>query len=158
MSWDIDDFLTLRSRESITFEAFKVEANKLGLIANDKGSGHWQVKGNFLVNFYPESRKGMTVYISGTNHGVKVSKIEEVFKLANEFAIKLDKTGRKQNYTRHKKWLWKKSKLCYWCKNPVSYDKASVEHIIPLSKGGLNNRNNYALAHQECNLKRGNKV
>lgn len=46
--------------------------------------------------------------------------------------------------------------ICWLCHRFVERDDASRDHIIPRSLGGPNNIDNYALAHAECNSRRGN--
>jgi len=40
---------------------------------------------------------------------------------------------------------------CYLCLNPISFGKDSLEHKIPLSRGGTNEYNNLAIACRICN-------
>lgn len=44
---------------------------------------------------------------------------------------------------------------CHICKGKVAVDEASVDHLIPLSKGGDHSWENVALAHKRCNSRRG---
>ena len=60
--------------------------------------------------------------------------------------------------------LRKQRGLCYVCKEPLSIkdhegpDYATIEHVIPLSKGGKDDLSNLAVSHQKCNTQKGNKV
>jgi 5-methylcytosine-specific restriction endonuclease McrA len=36
-------------------------------------------------------------------------------------------------------------------------DRASIDHVVPLSRGGLHELGNCRLAHHRCNAGRGNK-
>lgn len=57
-----------------------------------------------------------------------------------------------------KKFLLRKSNLCAICEKEIlTMKEASIDHIIPLSKGGVHGPNNMQLAHVECNLKKGNQ-
>lgn len=54
--------------------------------------------------------------------------------------------------------------ICHLCDEPVDMDVprterlgATLDHIKPLSKGGLDTMENVALAHWICNVKKGNK-
>lgn len=54
--------------------------------------------------------------------------------------------------------------ICHLCDEPVDMDVprterlgATLDHIKPLSKGGLDTMENVALAHRICNIKKGNK-
>lgn len=55
--------------------------------------------------------------------------------------------------------------ICQICKEPVERSAhhpnplaPSLDHIIPVSKGGSSDPSNLQLTHLRCNLKRGNKV
>ena len=47
--------------------------------------------------------------------------------------------------------------ICGICKNPVEMAQSSVDHITPISSGGLHVWDNVQLAHYSCNMKRGNE-
>lgn len=138
----------------MTFEEFRTQAGDKGLSTRDCGNGHWQVKGKLLVNFYP---KYGTIYVAGTTKGVVAKNLGEVFLACDELPVMpvIEKRGQ---YTTHKRRLWSQRPECSWCKKKLGYKEATVDHVIPLSKGGLNNGNNYVLSCQPCNLKRGNEV
>lgn len=40
---------------------------------------------------------------------------------------------------------------CIYCLNPITFGNDSLEHIIPLSRGGRNDRDNLAIACLTCN-------
>jgi 5-methylcytosine-specific restriction endonuclease McrA len=46
------------------------------------------------------------------------------------------------------------SGICQLCKKPVPREQASMDHIIPLSAGGVHAPWNVQLTHLRCNLKR----
>ena len=55
--------------------------------------------------------------------------------------------------------------ICKICKKPVEKDlsfpnpkRASLDHIIPLSRGGTHESGNVQLAHLSCNTSKGNRV
>lgn len=41
---------------------------------------------------------------------------------------------------------------CAICGKPVKFDKLTIDHKIPISKGGTNEMSNIQLACRECNL------
>ncbi len=45
---------------------------------------------------------------------------------------------------------------CYVCGQHVSENVATLEHIIPLSKGGTDEMANLSISHYTCNNRRGN--
>ena len=42
--------------------------------------------------------------------------------------------------------------ICPICGMPVTEDEATIDHIIPLSRGGTNDLNNLRPTHEKCNL------
>lgn len=53
--------------------------------------------------------------------------------------------------------LWKRDgEICYLCNKPMSYGEATIDHILPLAKGGGDNMTNYRLVHLPCNVQKGN--
>ena len=46
---------------------------------------------------------------------------------------------------------------CYVCGKPITKEgHATLEHILPVSKGGTDDMGNLALSHEKCNQVRGN--
>lgn len=54
--------------------------------------------------------------------------------------------------------LTKSNGLCSHCGKPLTVDTVSVEHVIPLSKGGLNNMSNLVALCREDNRKKSNSI
>lgn len=54
-------------------------------------------------------------------------------------------------------WLYKKFRgVCWICRKFCPRDQASRDHVLPKSLGGGYEKTNMALAHKDCNTKRGN--
>lgn len=48
---------------------------------------------------------------------------------------------------------------CFLCEKPITKPEyATLEHILPLSKGGTDEMHNLALSHQKCNNQGGDKL
>ena len=47
---------------------------------------------------------------------------------------------------------------CAICHNPLDLNRMHVDHCIPFSKGGGNERGNIQLAHPSCNQQKGSNV
>lgn len=62
-------------------------------------------------------------------------------------------------HLRFKKRLFRFSKFirCNFCKTSLSYDEATVDHVVPKSLGGADHWTNFGIACRACNSTRGNK-
>lgn len=47
---------------------------------------------------------------------------------------------------------------CYLCERPIEFGQDHLEHKIPLSRNGTNNKENLDIACQKCNLSKGSKT
>lgn len=136
----------------------ELKCEMAGIAYKDHGNGHIQMVGPLTVNYYPKSKK-KSAYIGGTKKGFTHVTPEEAFEMcfkapqANGVKCK-----RNKNTRAIRKALIKKSNKCYWCKKALTIDTSTVEHIIPLDRGGLENANNRTLACAGCNQDRGNNM
>lgn len=46
--------------------------------------------------------------------------------------------------------------LCFYCRQPMTYEQATVEHLVSRQNGGPDHMDNLALAHDPCNTKAAN--
>lgn len=44
---------------------------------------------------------------------------------------------------------------CYLCGEPIPVEEATLDHVLPRSRGGTNQRDNQRWAHRRCNLLKG---
>lgn len=137
-------------------------AEKAGATLVKKANDHYQIQGGLLVNYYPKSKK-RTVYIAGTTIGKHHVTPEEAVAMAFKAPSNPKIVKKRVRQTHKRRSLFKKIKNCHWCKVLLTLDidqenSATVEHIIPLSRGGLNNKNNLTLACFTCNHDRGNNM
>ncbi|MBI2287898.1 MAG: HNH endonuclease [Chloroflexi bacterium] len=47
---------------------------------------------------------------------------------------------------------------CGLCGQPLRLGEATIDHIIPKSKGGPDRLDNLQLAHEACNIEKGDRV
>lgn len=47
---------------------------------------------------------------------------------------------------------------CALCGMPLTFEEATLDHIVPLSKGGTNDISNLQLAHKKCNWEKGDTI
>ena len=127
------------------------------------------IRGALLVNYYPRGKK-RTAYIAGTTCGLHQATPKQAVAMAFARPPVVDKKDRADRgnagrYSRWKKRMWKDGvHTCYWCHEPMTRDGAqpdlqmSVDHKIPLARGGLDNPNNWVAAHVKCNHTRGHDM
>ncbi len=130
------------------------------LVARDHG--HFQIVGPLLVNYYPFSTK-RTAYVAGTTKGIQnVSPAAAVAMSKRQPDVVppelKDKRSKNTRAMRKRMLHGRKTCKCHWCPTIIDLDTSTVEHIVPLARGGLDNPNNRTLACGPCNLKRGNSM
>lgn len=62
---------------------------------------------------------------------------------------------RPKNAQYKRRQLWSKNPYCWICGRLMLKGDMTLDHVIPISKGG-GNGNNLLLAHAKCNSRRGN--
>jgi 5-methylcytosine-specific restriction endonuclease McrA len=72
----------------------------------------------------------------------------------NELSIKREKE--KARRLRKTQWWMRKIKkgTCYYCEREVGRLALTMDHIVPLSRGGRSNKGNLVPACKECNNKK----
>lgn len=127
----------------------------------DKGNGHIQLKGALLVNYYPNS-KSKSAYVAGTKKAHKYVDSINAIRMCFSLPVVVsqnDKDKRSGNSRRKRAKMIKKGmSTCCWCSKPLDIDSSTIEHVIPLDRGGLDNANNRKLACEKCNQDRGNNM
>lgn len=53
--------------------------------------------------------------------------------------------------------IWAQGKTCAICGGELSENQATIDHVWPLSLGGVHGFSNWLLTHKHCNEKKGNK-
>jgi hypothetical protein len=124
--------------------------------------GHFQIKGRLLVNYYP-GNKNRTAYVAGTTSGKKdVSPTEAVAMAFNAPAVIHDRDliSNRSGKTRKVRAsiMRRLGNKCHWCEAELTLDNSTIEHVIPLKRGGLDNSNNRVLACHGCNHGRGHDM
>ncbi len=143
---------TLKKLEKLVLEK--------GLTIEAKSLHHFQIKGGaFLVNYYPFS-KDKTAYVAATKKGFKGVSPQRAVELAlSPPPVMREQVERKQSYRRQKIMLLRSGQnKCKWCGVVLTLETATIEHVIPLKRGGLDHRMNWALACEPCNKARGHDM
>jgi hypothetical protein len=132
-------------------------AKARGAMITDCGQGHFQIRGALLVNYYPNAKR-QTAYIAGTRHGKLFVNPQQAVALAFKPPEFRPGEVERKNYRKVKVRMFKRQKKCHWCSEKLTLDTATVDHVIPLSRGGLDNDNNRVLACSPCNQRRGHAM
>lgn len=138
-------------------------AEEHGITVIERTGGHIQLKGpHLLVNYYPFSAKS-TAYVAGTTGGVSHCDLATAVIMACTAPpiAAPEKKGSRHGHPRQKRMALlrgRKEVKCYWCTTMIDIDTSTLEHIIPLDRGGLDQRNNWTLACAPCNWKRANNM
>lgn len=48
--------------------------------------------------------------------------------------------------------------LCYHCENNFKPEELTMDHLIPIVRGGMSNKKNCVPSCKDCNSKKGNKT
>ncbi len=54
--------------------------------------------------------------------------------------------------------LLTKSKRCYWCLKPLDLTQKTIDHIIPIARGGCHTNSNLVVSCFPCNQRKGTKL
>lgn len=152
----------MRARRLGSFDMFARACENAGLVGVRHGGGHWQIQGgSCIVNYYPGSKRGSCYYVAGTKRSYRGGQGKAI-RAANRVPPKVsphNRDQRKQTLTRTvKRNLMKKDPRCHWCRDGLFRETATIDHRIPLARGGLDNANNMVLACEPCNKKRGSDM
>ncbi len=48
--------------------------------------------------------------------------------------------------------------ICHYCHKALEFSETTIDHIIPISKGGSNSADNITIACLKCNAKKGDRI
>lgn len=133
-----------------------------------KGNGFKILGGKSRIVFYPLNTSGghkVTAYYQDEDKRSRrmytLSSWTDVFTMASVecpecLLVKLSK--RKSSYARERDLLLRVRPNCFWCNMPLGRPTATIDHYVPLSRGGGNRLENLVLACKECNGRKGNDM
>lgn len=140
-------------------ETLHTLGREYGVEVSEAAQGHFQLRGGLLVNYYPFS-KNLTAYVGGTKQGKQGITPLEAIRMAHEAPPIVPKQARDQRIGKssrqRREWLLKTKRAtqCRWCACSLTIDTSTLEHVIPLARGGLDQANNWTLACYPCNQDR----
>jgi hypothetical protein len=138
-------------------------ASSRGLKVVDRGQGHIQLTGGpLLVNYYPLAKK-RSAYVAGTTGrrvGVTPEQVVEMCFNAPTVngTARIDPRSGKSRNKRRVMMAGRKQAKCHWCPTMITLDTSTIDHVIPLYRGGLDNANNRVLSCEPCNNRRGHAM
>lgn len=151
----------------MTFEDFAELCRSNGLVAKDYGNFHWQINGGVCrVNFYPASKRGL-IYVNGATAKTSYPGNPEMAVAAALGKGKILEPGRAKTKrmltTKSKrirvKWWKQGRRCCHWCpKEFKAFEEMTLDHVIPLFRGGSNFQDNLVPACGPCNKRRGHEL
>jgi hypothetical protein len=149
--------MEMTSKERVT--ELQRLAKEAGLELKKCTEYHYQLLGGaLLVNYYPA--KG-NAYISQTSNCIPATPAQAI-QMTNEvpkhFLLEPQKRGKMKKYKKAKDRMWDRKPYCNWCNVKLKREDCTLDHVVPLSRGGLDNANNWVLSCEPCNRDRGNKM
>lgn len=103
-----------------------------------------------------KGRETGVLYTSGKTSNQFTRDAIKAFKSGSKWNGKPINVGRKSSYKKEKaKLLLRDGSNCFLCGEDLK-DDITLEHLIPLSSGGLNQLSNMVLCHEKCNNQVGN--
>ena len=72
----------------------------------------------------------------------------------------LQKERLKAKQLRSTKWWRQKLKegICYYCQKTFATDELTMDHKLPLARGGFSSKSNIVISCHNCNTKKGTKT
>ncbi len=148
------------------FSDFREACQDAGFTAVDCGRGHWRIVGSLvMVNWYPFSKK-RTIYVNGTTASTSATGgIREAIQAAEGHlpTMQVGSTPTKRKgatWARRVKDQWfKRGKVvCHVCRRELTRNTCTIDHNIPLTRGGSNLPDNRRPACEGCNQDKGHKL
>ena len=152
-------------RRPITYREFSGLALAKGVRVIDLCDGRWRVLGKLVVDYHPFHRRGPWAGVRGARSRWIRRSPERAIALAcgSEWLPLIRFKRRPKRLSTHerrshlRKSYLRAGGICCICGEHVPPDEASLEHLVPLSRGGLNVPENFGMSHKRCNSKRGNQ-
>lgn len=149
----------------MNWSEFKSIIEEAGLTPKECASNHWQILGGIRpVNLHLDQRgKLACVYINGMSKGMRSPNVslETAIAAAKYGAIQPevceDRPSRKQ-MRKLRSEVYDTEKNCHWCAKALAWGETTLDHKIPLAKGGTNRRDNLCISCKECNSEKSDQA
>lgn len=137
-------------------------ASENRLHVQEVGPGQYRLLGGVLeVDYYPFSNT-QVAYVRGTREGMAHVRPETAIRMAlgQEMVKPIPRRGKRGKMSRAKRRLWERGpRKCHWCQRAFNDIKeATVDHIIPIGRGGQDRDDNKVLSCGKCNNDKADKL
>lgn len=118
------------------------------------------ITGMLQVFYFPHS-ENRNIHVRGAN--ISAQHVEPWRAVAFAFSCppvidKAERVCRGKRGRTIRQALLAKSNRCCWCNTPLNIDTATIEHVIPIRRGGTNQIANLRIACGKCNGARGGEM
>lgn len=144
--------------DPLTCGTFSRLVSAAGLRARQCRADHWRIEGgNYDVNYYPTKRQ---VYINGMSGGSRIVTVDEAIQMAMNGPLFVPVQKHKRGSTKgNKRRMLRSQSNCAACGRLFGPDcKPTLDHVIPLSRGGSDCPDNMVLLCRDCNRAKGNAM
>ncbi len=137
------------------FKKFSQIAREHGLRAEFVSKKKWCIHGAFTAEFDPEHQRVCASGMSRPFVGDVYDAIRIAKGIRSSFA---DSRESRKSLPDIKQQMWEKSPNCHYCGTSLSVEQATIDHVIPVSKGGRNSPANLVVACLSCNHWKANDI
>ena len=142
----------IRSKEEKLFAIKQYREKKKKHRSESGYDKKWRHKKGISKKYNSESGVSYTKEYRKLNHQIQHQKRRILMKEGGRLSIQTIQLVYEDNIKKYG------TLTCYLCLEPISFGKDHLEHKQPLSRGGMNEYNNLAVACQKCNCSKGKKT
>lgn len=144
-------------------EEFERQASALGLTVQNKEKKHYQIRGGlFLVDYYLTDTFLVCYHIQGTYSSQVTYNLFDLLEVPFNIPNLPKRSPRRQKREDifrlrgiRSSILKRQKNICFWCESELSFSNSSLDHVIPLSRGGSYGLDNLVTSCLTCNNVRG---
>lgn len=147
-------------RDQIAWSALMEIAREYGVDVRETAPGHYQLRGRLIVSYWSRLSKAKvngTIYTE--SHVSPYQAVQMTLQLPP--VIKRHRRAKRRpkgSYRDIKAKLLVNIPYCRWCGTPLFLAIATIDHEIPLSRGGADDESNLCLSCSDCNNHRGDRM
>jgi 5-methylcytosine-specific restriction endonuclease McrA len=135
---------------------FDQTCRRYGLRARKLSDNRWEVSGGPLVVIYNPSAGSYRVV--GTRRPRRGSMRRAIKAAQKRPPLSRTRDSRPESWRDTKRRMLEDDNRCHWCGRRLRLSTATMDHVIPLARGGSNHPRNLVLACEACNQTRGHDM